>query len=159
MDRRHLLIGRNPECIGHAIEESKQSCNVDRLGDLLLAPAVISQDLNILSGCAVSGFRDFRGVIKQGPLRRSELGLIQSSRSNSDNSPFICPLFTQGVGVSLQSIRATVEIRHPARDRFLGPASQMAFRKMDAIAHGNHVPQEVRPVAEAFQNPGCLRLA
>jgi hypothetical protein len=56
----------------------------------------------------------------------------------------------------IQSIRATIEIRDPARDRFLGAPGQMTLGKMHRIAELHHIAEEIGPVAEALQNAGHL---
>ena len=56
----------------------------------------------------------------------------------------------------VQSLWTAVQIRNPARDRFLRPPRQMPFRKVHSIAELHHVPQEVRPMAETLQNPRHL---
>ena len=43
------MLRGNAEGIGHAIEEGKHRDDVDRLGDLVLGPAVAAQFLHILS--------------------------------------------------------------------------------------------------------------
>jgi len=52
----------------------------------------------------------------------------------------------------VQSIWAAIEPRHPACDRFLGPAIQMPMGKMDSIAEFHHVAQEIGPMTEALQD-------
>jgi hypothetical protein len=52
----------------------------------------------------------------------------------------------------VQSIWTAIEIRHPARDRFLRPPRQMPLGKVHSIAELHHVPQKVRPMAEALQD-------
>ena len=52
----------------------------------------------------------------------------------------------------VQSIGTAIEPRHPARDRFLGPAVQMPMGKMHCIAEFDHVAQKVRSMTEALQD-------
>lgn len=54
----------------------------------------------------------------------------------------------------VQSIRAAIEPRDPARNRFLGSSVQMTVGKMNRVAEFDHVAQEVGAVAEALQNAG-----
>lgn len=54
----------------------------------------------------------------------------------------------------VQSIRATIQVRHVAGNRFFCLAVKMTFRKMHAIAEGHYLPQEIRAMAEALQMPG-----
>ena len=51
----------------------------------------------------------------------------------------------------VQSIRATIQIRHIAGNRFLCLAVKMTLRKMHAIAERHYLPQEIRAMAEALQ--------
>ena len=52
----------------------------------------------------------------------------------------------------VQSIRATIQIRHIAGNRFFCPAVKMTFRKMYAIAEGHYLSQEIGAMAEALQD-------
>ena len=56
----------------------------------------------------------------------------------------------------IQSIRATIKIRHIACNRLFCLAVKMTFRKMHAIAEGHYLPQEIRAMAEALQYPRHL---
>ena len=50
----------------------------------------------------------------------------------------------------VQSIGTAIEPRYPARNRFLGPAVEMALGKMDRVAELHYLAQEVRAMAEAL---------
>lgn len=52
----------------------------------------------------------------------------------------------------VQSIRATVEIRDPARDGLFRAAGQVALGKMHSVAKLHDVAQKIRSMAETFQN-------
>ena len=56
----------------------------------------------------------------------------------------------------IQSIRAPIEIRDPARDRLFLPSIQMTFREVNGVAEFEDIAQEIGPVAEALQNTGYL---
>ena len=51
----------------------------------------------------------------------------------------------------VQSIRATIQVRHIAGNRFFCLAVKMTLRKMHAIAEGHYLPQEIRAIAKALQ--------
>ena len=59
----------------------------------------------------------------------------------------------------VQSIGTTIKPGDPARDRFFCPTGEVPFRKMHCIAEAHDVAQEIRAVAEAFQNAGHLLTA
>jgi hypothetical protein len=56
----------------------------------------------------------------------------------------------------VQSIRATIQIRHIAGNRFFCLAVKMAFRKMHAVAERHYLAQEIRAMTEALQYPRHL---
>jgi hypothetical protein len=59
----------------------------------------------------------------------------------------------------VQSIWTAIQIRHPARNRFLGPTRQVPFGEVNRIAKLHHVVQKVRPMTEALQNARHLLAA
>src|SRR5436305_7652368 len=52
---RKIILRRNAERISDTVEESEQRRDIDRLSDLLLSPAGISQFLHVLSCRAIRG--------------------------------------------------------------------------------------------------------
>ena len=52
----------------------------------------------------------------------------------------------------VQSIRASIEPRYPAGNRFLLTAAEMAFGKMNSVAKFHYVAKEIRTMAETLQN-------
>ena len=52
----------------------------------------------------------------------------------------------------VQSIWTAIEPRHPARDRFLGFAIEMASGKMYRVTEFHHFAQKIGAMAETFQN-------
>lgn len=59
----------------------------------------------------------------------------------------------------VQSIWAAIEIRHPARDGFLGFPVEMTLREMNRVTEFHHFAQKVRAMAEALQNARHLLAA
>jgi hypothetical protein len=51
----------------------------------------------------------------------------------------------------VQSIRAPVQVRHIAGNRFFGLAVKMTLRKMHAIAERHYLPKEIRAMTKALQ--------
>src|SRR6185437_9426135 len=68
-------------------------------------------------------------------------------------SLFFGSLNTQEVGMRVQSIRTAIQVRDPGRNGFLCAAIEMSLGKVDAVAEGDHVAQEVGAVAEALEDP------
>lgn len=125
--RDPALIGGNAEGICHTIEKREQRRHIDRFRNLRLAPSEIPQRLNILSRCTVGSLGDFLHIFEQRSVCRIQGGALQVSRAYGYYSSFFCPLFTQGVGMSLESIWTAIEIRHPGRDSLFRSALQMAI--------------------------------
>ena len=59
----------------------------------------------------------------------------------------------------VQSIGTAIKPGDPACDRFFCSTGEVPFRKMHCIAEAHDVAQEIRAVAEAFQNAGHLLTA
>lgn len=55
------------------------------------------------------------------------------------------------------SVTALVQRRHQGGDPFLGPTVQMPIRKLNAVGEGDHVAEEIRPLAKTLQNVGHFR--
>ena len=71
---------------------------------------MIPQALNIFVGSTIRRFRHLGDVDKQGTLCRTQAGFYTQVRSLSP-APYLvfCSLFTQEVGMRVQSIRTAVE--------------------------------------------------
>ena len=65
VSQRKVVLWWNAERVGHAIEEREHRDDVDRLGDLLFAPAMVTEPLNVINGGAVSPFGNQLGVLQQ----------------------------------------------------------------------------------------------
>ena len=61
-------------------------------------------------------------------------------------------LNTQEVGVAIQSIGTSIEVRDIARDHFLGASSEVPFGEMDGIGEVNYLTKEVRARAETLDD-------
>jgi len=59
----------------------------------------------------------------------------------------------------VQSIGTAIEPGDPACDRFFCPTGEVPFRKMHRIAEAHDLAQEIRAMAEAFENAGHLPAA
>ena len=88
-------------------------------------------------------------------LDRSQLAAI----GDGLNCLFFRSLNTQEVCMRVQSIRAAIQPRYPARDRFLGLAVEMALGKVDRVTELHYFAQKVGAMAEALQNAGHLLAA
>ena len=56
----------------------------------------------------------------------------------------------------VQSIWTPIQIRNPTRYRLFRSPRQVPLRKVNRVAELHHVPQKVRPMTEALQNPRHL---
>ena len=104
-----IVLRRHSERIGDAVEESKHRGDINRFGNLLFAPAGVSQFLNIFAGRTISSLGDQFHVIKQRPLGRRETRLIELALENCIDALIGGSLNTQEVSVAVQSIRTVVQ--------------------------------------------------
>jgi len=66
------MLRRHSEGVGHPVEESEQGDDVHGLGDLIFAPACITQPLHVYRSGAVGRLGDEPGVLQQRPLSGGE---------------------------------------------------------------------------------------
>jgi hypothetical protein len=154
-----IALWSDAERIRHAIEKGKHCRNVNSFSNLRLGPSVIAQLLHILFGGAIRRFRNLGDVIEQRAVRGAQACFLQIAIRDGLYGLFFCSLNTQEVCMRVQSIRAAIEPRYPARDRFLGLAVEMALGKVDCVAELHHFAQKVGAMAEALQNAGHLLAA
>jgi hypothetical protein len=156
---RHLIhleiaLWSYSEGIRDPIEEGEHRGDIDSFSDLWLGPSMIPEALNVFVGGAIRRLRHLGDVVKQRTLCVAQAGFFQFAVCYRLHHIFFCSLNTQEVCMRVQSIRATIEPRNPARNRFLGSSVQMTVGKMNRVAEFDHIAQEVGSVAEAFQNAG-----
>jgi len=154
-----ISLRSNPEGIRYSIKEREHCGDIDGLSDLRLRPAMIPQLLHILRGRAIGRFRHLGHEIEKRTFRRTQACLFQIAICDGLYRFIFCSLNTQEVCMRVQSIGAAIEPRDPARNRFLGSAVEMTFRKMDRITELDYLAQKIGAVAEAFQNAGHLLAA
>ena len=155
--RRHLaeykiVLRRNAEGVSHAIEEGEHRDDVHRFGDLVFAPAVVAQLLNVVSGGTVGRIRDEPGVLQQRAFGRSEASAVEFAFQNCRYALVIGSLNPQEVGVAVESIGTAVEVGDVAGDHLLVAAGEVAFGEMDGVGEVHHLAKEVGPRAEALDD-------
>lgn len=111
-----VVLRRNTECVGNAVEKCKHCRDVDSFCDLIFFPACISKFLNILGGRAIGGVRNQLDVIQQGALRRRKARFGKLAFDDGLYALIRCSLDTQEVGVAVQSIWTAVQIGDIARN-------------------------------------------
>jgi hypothetical protein len=151
-----IALRRNTEGVRHAIEKGKQRGDVYRFGNLGLAPTVMAQDLHVFRGGAIRRLGHLGDIFKQRAMRIVELRPFEVARRQRLDCLLFCSLNPQEVSMRIQSIGTTIEPGDPAGDRFLGPAREVPFRKVDRIAEAHDLAQEIRPMAKALENAGHL---
>ena len=154
-----IALRENSESVRHPVEEGKHRRDVDRFGNLRISPAVLTQELYILRRGTVSRLSHLGDVLEQYPVCVVQPGVFEISRDQRLYCFLFCSLNTQEVSMRVQSIRTMIKPGDPACDRFFCPAGKVPFRKMHGIAEAHDVAQEVRAMAEAFQNTGHLLTA
>jgi|ERR1700678_289579 len=154
-----IALGRNSESVRDPVEESKHGRDVDRFGNLRICPAVITQDLYVLRHGTVSRLSHFGDVLEQYSVWVVQPGLFEVSRDQCLHRLFFCSLNPQEVSVRVQSIGTAIEPGDPAGDGFFGPPAEVPFRKMDRVAEAHDIAQEIRAMAEAFENARHLLAA
>ncbi len=105
-----VALRRNPEGIGNAIEERKQCCDVDGLRDLWFRPSGVTEPLDVLGGCAWGCLSDLANIIEQKALGGGKPGAIEVTFGDGGYGRIFGSLYTQEVGVRVQSIGTSVEI-------------------------------------------------
>ena len=149
-----IALRRNAERVSHAVEEGEHCRDIHRLGNLGLTPSVVAQDLYVFRRCAVRRLGHFGDVFEECPVCVVQSGLFEVARSQCLDRLFFCSLNPQEVSMRIQSIRTAIEPGDPACDRFLCPAREVPFRKVDGITEAHYLAQKIGPMAEAFENAG-----
>jgi hypothetical protein len=117
--RAQVILRRNAESIRNAIKKCEHRRDVNRLGDLILAPSGITQFLHVGVRGAGSAFGHFLDVVEQHTLGRRKPGFVKLAFQNRRNALTGGSLNTQEVGMRVQSIRAAVQKRNVAGDHLL----------------------------------------
>jgi hypothetical protein len=126
-------LGRNAEGIGDTVKESKHGRDVHRLGNLFLFPTDSSKLLHVFGCGLVSSFRDQLYIFQECALTRNEASFIKLSAEDCFYASICGSLNPQEVGVTVQSIWATIQVRDVAGNHLFVPPRQMPFRKMDCV--------------------------
>ena len=124
---------RNTESIGDTVKESKHGRDVHRLGNLFFLPAYIAELLRVLGRGLVSSFRDQLYIFQKCALTRTETGLVKIALEDCFYALISGSLNTQEVSMTVQSIRATIQVRDVAGNHFFMAPRQMPFRKMNGV--------------------------
>ena len=117
--RAQIILRRNSESVCDAIKKCEHRSDVNRFGDLILAPPGIAQFLNVGVRGAGSALRHFLNIVQQHALRRRKPGLVELAFQNRRNALIGGSLNTQEVGMGIQSIRAPIQKGDVARDHLL----------------------------------------
>jgi len=136
---RHLVVFQvvlwwNSECIRNTIEKGKHRRDVNGFCNLRLGPAQVAQPLHVFVSGAIGSFRHLADVLQQPALRIAQPRAREISVRQRLYRFFLCSLNTQEVCMRVQSVGTAIQIRHPARDRFLGAPRQMAFGEVNRVA-------------------------
>jgi hypothetical protein len=134
-----IVLRGHTESIGDTVEEGEHGDNVDRLGDLIFAPAVVAQVGNIFGRRAVRRLRNDLRVLHQGALRRCQVSLVDLAFQNCRNRLIIGSLNPQEVSVAVQSIRAAVQIGNVTGDHLLVTPEEMALGEMNGVGEIHHL--------------------
>ena len=89
-------------------------------------------------------------------LAITEAGTLKLSLENCLYALICGSLNPQEVGMAVQSIWASIQVRDMTSNHLLVPAREVAFGKMQGIGELNHLSQEIRTSSEALDNPGHL---
>src|SRR5271165_38771 len=154
--QRQIVLRRHAKRIGDTVEEGEQRRDVNRLGDLLLSPAVVAQPLDVFRGRAVRRFGYKLHVLHEGVLRLRQARLVEFALQYRIHALIVGPLNTQEVGMAVQSIRAPVKVGDVAGDHLLVAAVQMAFGKMNGVGELDDLAQKVSTRAETLDDPWHL---
>ena len=154
--RRKIVLGRNAEGIGNAVEESEQCCDVHSFGDLIFTPARVPKLLHIVGCRAGGGVRDQFHIIKKNSFGRSQAGAFQLALQNRRYTLITGSLNTQEVSVAVQSIGTPVQVGNVARDHLLVSARQVACGEVDGVGEVHHLAQEVGARPKALDDAGHL---
>ena len=100
--------------------------------------------------------RDEFRVTEQCTLGSCELGLVKSSLGDCGDGFVGCSLNTQEVGMAVDSIRAAVKVGDIAGQHLLVPPREVSLREMKGVGELDHLPEEVRPRSEAFDDSRYL---
>jgi len=149
----------DPEGIRDPIKEGKHGRDVHRFGNLRICPAVLTQELYVLRRGTVGRLSHLGDVLEQYPVRVVQSSLFEVSRNQRLHCLLFCSLNPQEVSVRVQSIGTAIEPGDPAGDGFFGPPAEVPFRKMDRVAEAHDIAQEIRAMAEAFENARHLLAA
>lgn len=156
--RIHLKISlrRNTERVSNAIEERKHGRYINGLSDLRLCPSMFTEQLHVFRSGAIRRLGHLRNIVQERSLSFAQARFVQLAFGNGLYRFFLCSLNPQEVCMRVQSIWTAVKPRNPACDRFLGPAAKVAFGEVNSIAKAHDIPQKIRPMTEAFKNPGHI---
>ena len=138
--------------IRHPIKKREQRYDVNRLRNLIFAPTSVAQFLNVVGGGAVCSVRDQFYIAEKSTLGDRKAGFAELAFENRAYTFISGSLNTQEVSMTVQSIRAAVQVRDVAGNHLLIAAREMTFREMHSVGKLDHLTQEVRACAEALDN-------
>jgi hypothetical protein len=114
--RSEVVLRRDTEGVGDAIEKGEHRGDVDGFCDLVFCPACVTKFLNILGGRAVGSVGDQLDIVQQSALRRIQPCFVKFAFDDSLYAFILCSLDTQEVGMTIQSIGTTIQIGDITRD-------------------------------------------
>ena len=153
---REIVLRNHPEGIRDAVEESEQSGNIHRLGDLLFLPTGIAKFLHVRRGGTGSDLGNQLNIFEQRTLRRRKASFIELAFDDCLYALIGGSLNPQEVSMAVQSIRAPVQIGNVTGDHFLVPPRKVSFGEMHGVRELKHLAQEIGPRAETLDNAGDL---
>ena len=152
--RFEIVLGRDAEGVGDAVEKGEQCRDVYGLGNLVFLPADGPEFLNILDGGAVGGVGNELHIRQENSFRFCKARLFELALQNCRYALIGCSLNTQEVSVAVQSIRAPVQIGDIARDHFFVASRKMPIGEMNGVGELHYLKQKVRTCPETFDNAG-----
>ena len=151
-----ITLRRNAEGIGHPVKEGKHRCDVNRLSDLRLTPAVVAQRLNVRRGGAIRRLRHLGDIFEQNAVCIVEPRLCKIAGGQRLDCFLFSSLNPQEVSMRVQSIGAAIEPGNPAGNRFFRPPREVPFREVHRVAEADDFAQKVRAMAKALEDPRHL---
>lgn len=105
----HVTHRLNAERVGYPVEEGEHGGNIDGLRELLVGPSGGPQRVGVIASNFVCLEGNLASKREQQPFSRGQPGGVQVSRRDGGYGLVIGSLFTQEVGMGVQSIRAAIQ--------------------------------------------------
>jgi hypothetical protein len=96
--------------VRYPIKKREQRDDVNRFRNLIFAPASVAQFLNVVGGGAVCSVRDQFYIAEKSTLGGRKAGFVEFAFENCTYTFISGSLNTQEVSMTVQSIRAAVQV-------------------------------------------------